>query len=156
MANLGVTILARQKNAAESGLSKQLDRADSNSMLARLSQELEQTLQQAIDWAAEYSGQDAPKVVIDRDFDHERFQGDMITSLTNLYTNGLLDKETTLKLLQFGEVIPPEFDIEEIMSAAEVEELDNMEMDLQKQEAQMDLSSKYEQPSPAKPFGGKQ
>jgi hypothetical protein len=151
MANLGVTILARQKNAAESGLSKQLDRADSNSMLARLSQELEQTLQMAVDWAAEYSGQEAPTVVIDRDFDHERFQGDMITSLTNLYTNGLLDRETTLRLLQYGEVIPPEFDIEEIMSASEAEELQGMEMDLQKQEAQMELSAEYEQPSPEKP-----
>ena len=156
MSSLGVTILAKQKNAAESGLSKQLDRADSNSMLARLSQELEQTLQAAVNWAAEYSGQEPPTVVIDRDFDHERFQGDMITSLTNLYTNGLLDKETTLKILQFGEVIPPEFDVEEIMSAAEVEELDNMEMDLQKQEAQMELSSEYEQPSPAKPKPPKQ
>lgn len=125
-------------------------------MLARLSQELEQTLQAAVNWAAEYSGQEPPTVVIDRDFDHERFQGDMITSLTNLYTNGLLDKETTLKILQFGEVIPPEFDVEEIMSAAEVEELDNMEMDLQKQEAQMELSAEYEQPSPAKPKPPKQ
>ena len=155
MANLGVTILARQKNAAESGLSKQLDRADSNSMLARLSQELEQTLQMAVDWAAEYSGQEAPKVIIDRDFDHERFQGDMITSITNLFTNGLLDKETALRLLQYGEVIPPEFDIEEIMSAAEAEELQGMEMDLQKQEATMEMSAKYEQPAPnkPKPFG---
>ena len=157
MATLGVTILAKQKNAAESGLSKQLDRADSNSMLARLSQELEQTLQMAVDWAAEYSGQEAPKVVIDRDFDHERFQGDMITSLTNLYTNGLLDKETTLKLLQFGEVIPPEFDIEEILSQAEVEELDEMELGLEKQEAQMELSAKYKEPGAEKtPFQSEQ
>jgi hypothetical protein len=120
-------------------------------MLARLSQELEQTLQMAVDWAAEYSGQPAPKVVIDRDFDHEPYQGDRITSITGLFTAGILDKETVLRMLQMGEVIPPEFDIEEIMSASEAEELQGMEMDLQKQEAQMELSAEYEQPSPEKP-----
>ena len=155
MANLGVTILARQKQAAESGLSKQLDRADSNSMLARLSQELEQTLQMAVNWAAEYAGQEAPQVIIDRDFDHERFDGGMITSIVNMFTNGLLDKETALRILQMGEVIPPEFEVDEIMSNAEAEELQGMELDLEKQEAQMELSSKYESPSPAKPFGNK-
>jgi hypothetical protein len=151
MMQLGITMLSRPKNVAESGAAKAIDRADANSMLARLSQELEQTLQMAVDWAAEYSGQDAPKVIIDRDFDHEPYQGDRITSITNLFTNGILDKETVLRMLQMGEVIPPEFDIEEIMSAAEAEELQGMEMDLQKQEAQMQLSSEYEQPSPEKP-----
>jgi hypothetical protein len=155
MANLGVTILARQKQAAESGLSKQLDRADSNSMLARLSQELEQTLQMAVDWAAEYSGQEAPKVIIDRDFDFEPYQGDRITSITNLFTNGILDKETVLRMLQMGEVIPAEFDIEEIMAAAEAEELQGMEMELEKQEATMEMSAKYEQPAAPKPPAAK-
>jgi hypothetical protein len=121
-------------------------------MLARLSQELEQTLQMAVDWAAEYSGQEAPTVVIDRDFEFERFDGNMITSTISMYTAGLIDKETALKLLQMGEIIPPEFDIEEIMSAAEVDELAGMEMDLQKQEATMEMSAKYEQPVATRPL----
>jgi hypothetical protein len=131
MANLGVTILARQKQAAESGLSKQLDRADSNSMLARLSQELEQTLQKAVDWAAEYAGQEAPIVVIDRDFNADPIDGQGAQAINALFTSGLIDQQTALELLRKGEWLDDGMDVEEIMAQSEADQLKDMEMQVE-------------------------
>jgi hypothetical protein len=130
MSTLGIAVLAKQKNVAESGLSKTLDRIDANSMLAIISKDIEQTLQVAIDLAAEYTGVQAPEVMIDRDFNVEPLQGPEISSINTLFTSGLLDQETALKLLQRGEILPDELDIEEVMAAAELEQQKSMEQDM--------------------------
>lgn len=127
MSNLGISILAEQKRVAESGLSKQLDRADSNSMLAVISTDLEQCLQKAIDMAAEYAGKPAPQVAIARDFDSRRLDGSEVTAINTLFTSGLLDRETSLHLLHKGEVLDDSIDIDDVLSRAENEELHDLE-----------------------------
>lgn len=134
MSNLGISILAEQKRVAESGLSKQMDRADSNSMLAVISTDLEQCLQKAIDMAAKYAGKPAPKVAISRDFDSRRLDGTELSALNTLFTSGLLDRETSLHLLHQGEILDDSLDIDDILSRTENEELHDVEMQVKRTE----------------------
>lgn len=134
MSNLGISILAEQKRVAESGLSKQLDRADTNSLLATISMDLEQTLQRALGMAGEYAGQEPPRVGLPRDFDVKAMDGGEIGAVNQLFTSGLLDQETALRLLKQGELIPDDMEIEDILSASENEELHDLEMQVKRTE----------------------
>jgi len=140
MSMLGLVALTKQKNVAESGLSKTLDRIDANSMLAIISKDLEQTLQAAIDMAAEYAGIEAPEVSIDRDFNTEPMQGQEMTAINALFTSGLLDQQTALELLKRGEVFDDSMDVEEIMANAEAEQLASMKQDMAMAEHQNTLA----------------
>jgi len=117
MASLGVAILAKQKNVAESGLSKQLDRADSNSMLAVISKDLESSLQQAVEWVAAYAGVEAPVVVMDRDYNADPIDPQTIDALGRLFTAQVIDQRTLLEALRRGEVFGDDFDPEAIIEA---------------------------------------
>ena len=135
MSNLGVSILAEQKNVAESGLSKQLDRADTNSLLATISFDLEQTLQKAVDLAAAYAGVEAPVVGLSRDFDSQTMTAQDVTAVNSLFTSGLVDHETALTLLRQGELLSDDVDIDEILSRGEAEELRDIEMQVERTSA---------------------
>jgi hypothetical protein len=149
MSMLGLVALTKQKNVAESGLSKTLDRIDANSMLSIISKDIEQTLQVAINLAAEYAGIEPPVVAIDRDFNTEPMQGPEITAVNTLFTSGLLDQQTALELLKRGEILTDEMDVEEILAAAETEQLASMEQELQKLDAQAQIAA-ANAPAPAK------
>ena len=135
MSNLGVSILAEQKNVAESGLSKQLYRADTNSLLATISFDLEQTLQKAVDLAAAYAGVEAPVVGLSRDFDTQTMTAQDVTAVNSLFTSGLVDHETALTLLRQGELLSDDVDIDEILSRGEAEELRDIEMQVERTSA---------------------
>jgi BMFP domain-containing protein YqiC len=141
ISTLGIATLTKQKNTAESGLSKSLDRVDSNSMLALISKDLEQTLQQSLDWAAEFAGVQAPVVSLDRDFDVAAMEGQEISAINALFTSGLLDQRSALDLLKRGELLGDDFDVEEAMEAAEQEELASLEQEISKVEAQAQLTA---------------
>jgi hypothetical protein len=151
MSSLGIAVLTKQKNVAESGLSKTLDRVDANSMLSIISKDLEQTLQIAIDMAAEYAGIQAPQVVIDRDFQTDPMQGQDITAINTMFTSGLLDQQTALELLRRGEVLPDEMNPEEIMAAAELQQQQSMQHDLQMMDAQAKIAAANALATPATP-----
>lgn len=139
ISRLGLSQLMEQKNSAESGLSKSIDKIDSNSMLALISKDLESTLQVSINWAAEFAGVEAPKVILDRDFDSAVMTGPEIASINTLFTSGLIDQETALKLLQKGELLPDDYEVEEIMSETEAKEGEKLEQAMQKTEHQSGL-----------------
>jgi hypothetical protein len=149
---LGIATLTKQKNTAESGLSKSLDRVDSNSMLAVISKDLEQTLQQALDWAAEFAGVQAPVVAIDRDFDVAAMEPTEITAVNSLFTSGLLDQETALTLLKRGELLPEDLDVEQVMASAELEQQKVAEQDLAMVEGQAKIAA-ADASQPAPPRG---
>lgn len=127
---LGITMLARPKNVAESGTSKALDRADSNSMLAQISINAEMALQDAMNWAAQYAGVEPPRVSIVRDFNAETMDAGTMTQLTAMFNAGLLDKETVLRLLQQGEILDDGADLDEIMEATQAAELDDLDKEI--------------------------
>jgi hypothetical protein len=155
MSSLGIAILSKQKNAAESGLAKALDRTDSNAILSVVSKDLEQALQAAIEMAAEYAGVEPPEVVIDRDYNVDPLDGTGMTAINALFQSGLLDHKTALEMLKRGEVLGDDMDIDEVMASAEAEELQSMEQEMQKLEATAEIAAKNAPPqaAPKKPEG---
>jgi hypothetical protein len=152
MKTLGLAVLTQQKNQAESGLSKSLDRMDANSMLAVISKDLEGTLQKAMDLAAAYAGVQAPTVALDRDFQTEALDGHGITSINSIFTSGLIDQQTALELLKRGEILSDDMDVEEVMANAEAEQLQCMEQEMSKLEMQTEIAAKTA-PQQAPPEG---
>ena len=141
--SLGLAVLREDKNGVESGKAKALDRLDSNSMLAVLSKDLEQTLQQAFNLAGQYMGMEPPTVVIDRDFDVEPIDGQTMTAINTLYQGGLLDQETALRILERGELFDDSIVVEEILAASELEQQASMEQDLAVAESQAQVAAQY-------------
>jgi hypothetical protein len=141
MKTLGLAVLTQQKNSAESGLSKSLDRLDANSMLAVISKDLEQSLQKAMDMAAAYAGVQAPTVAIDRDYNVEPLEGQGVTAINSIFTSGLIDQQTALELLKRGEILSDDMDVEEILANAEAEQLAGMEQEMQKLEMQTEIAA---------------
>ena len=139
MSNLGISVLTQQKFAAEAAKKAQLDRIDTNSMLANISQDLEQALQEVVDLAAEYAGQEAPTVGIPRDFDATRLEGNDVTSVIALFTSGIIDQQTALQVLHRGEWLDDSVDIDEIMSQTEVNELHEIDMQVKRTEAMAEI-----------------
>ena len=106
MATLGISTLSQQKFVAESADARRLDRVDTNSMLANVSLNLEQSLQQAFDFAAAYLGIEPPTVNISRDFDIDRLIGQDVTAITALFDKGVITVEEVRAILTQGEILP--------------------------------------------------
>lgn len=113
ISRLGINTLSQQNLTNAGAQSKALDRIDSDSILANLSSDLEGALQRTLTHCAEYLGLDAPSVHISQDFDDKLVDGNAITSYLQLYMQGAICQETLLSILQQGEVLPPDIDIEE-------------------------------------------
>jgi hypothetical protein len=122
MSTLGITKLFGQKFVAESAEAKRIDQAQSNSVLAIISQELESALNQAFKLAAQYVGLEPPVITIDRDFDYYRLIGQDVAVLAQLNESGKISDETLLKILQHGEILP-----EDVRVADELERIQQME-----------------------------
>jgi hypothetical protein len=149
MANLGIAILAQQKMVGETAAAKQLDRADTNSLMAVVSMSLEQCLQEQIDLVAEFAGQEAPKVSLDRNFAGQTLEH-TVADLTALFTAGAIDRPLLLELLQRGEVLQDGDDLEDVTDRMEQADLEDMEQELQKAEAQADLEVRKAEAMPPK------
>jgi len=80
-------------------------------LLAIVSKDLEAAVQSAMDMAAEYVGIEAPKVMIDRDFDLQVLDSGQVQQYLALWTNGAISQELLLEMLKRGEVLP-EIDVE--------------------------------------------
>ena len=139
MKNLGIAILSEQNTTNASGVSKAMDRIDSNSILAVVSKSLQQCLQDAVNLAAEYAGVEACEVVLPRDFNVDPLDGSEIAAINQIYQSGLIDQATALELLQHGEILSEDMDPEEIAAGTELEEQQDMEMQVQRTEAMADI-----------------
>ena len=117
MATLGVTKLLGQKFVAESADAKRVDQSQANSVLAILSLEMESALNEAFALAAAYLGVEPPKIVLDREFDFYRLIGQDVAVLSDINARGGLTDETFLRVLQRGEVLPDNLNIEEEVDA---------------------------------------
>lgn len=106
MSMLGISTLSQQKFVAESADARRLDKVETNSMLAAVSLDLEQTLQKAFDYAADYLGLEPPEVSISRDFDVSRLIGQDITAITALFDKGVVSLSEVRAILTQGEILP--------------------------------------------------
>ena len=134
MATLGISTLSQQKFVAESADARRLDRVDTNSMLASVSLDLEQTLQKAFDFAGAYLGIEPPEVSISRDFDIDRLIGQDVTAITALFDKGVITLEEVRAILTQGEILPsmelgslPTEEPGEVEDESEMEESPNEE-----------------------------
>jgi hypothetical protein len=139
--SLGLAVLREEKNGVESGKAKALDRLDSNSILAVISKDLEKTLQQAFDLAGQYMNIAPPVVSIDRDFDVESLDAQSMGAVNTMFQSGLIDHETALKVLERGEMFDDTIDLDEVLAAAEAQQLQSMEQDLAMAESQAQIAA---------------
>jgi hypothetical protein len=138
MANLGIAILAQQKMVGETAAAKELDRADTNSLMAVVSMSLQQCLQEQINYVAEYAGQEAPEVSLDRNFSSQTLEH-KLADITTMFTAGLIDRELALDLLKRGEVLEGSDSIDEILGRLD-------EQDAQDLQQSMDIAAGQAQP----------
>jgi hypothetical protein len=130
MSTLGVTKLLGQKFVAESADAKRIDQAQSNSVLAIISQELESALNQAFDFASRYVGIEPPRIKVDRDFDFYRLIGQDVSVLSQLNESGKISDRLLLDVLRRGEVLPDNVDIEaELNGTQPITVVDNNQVD---------------------------
>jgi hypothetical protein len=120
MSNLGISTLFAQKVAGETAESKRLSRTDSDSLIAIVSKNLQNSLQMAMDMAAAYIGIEAPEIMLDRDFDLQVLDSGQIQQYMQLWSNGAITHQTLLEMLKKGEVLP-EIDIEREIELTEQE-----------------------------------
>ena len=141
MSNLGISKLLGQKFVAESADAKRIDQAQANSVLATISQELEQALNQSFAFAARYLGIEPPTVTLDRDFDFYRLLGQDISVIGDLRSQGALSDDTYLKILKSGEIIPDTVDLDQEL--AEIERLTK-----EKEEKALKMAQEAAKPAP--------
>ena len=140
---LGISTLAKQNITNAAAEAKRLDRVDSDSIMAIISENLACAVQELLEMAAEYAGKEAPKVSIPKDYENRLLDGNQITAMLQLQMQGQISQDCLLRILQEGEVIPPYVDIAEEISKTkdEVEEKMEQQMDVMEQQAQ--IADKY-------------
>ena len=97
MRNLGISTLFSQTYVGETAEAKAMDRSDSDSMLSVVSQDLENALQNAMEMAAAFVGIEAPKVVVSRDFDLQKLDGQQVGQYMSMWQNGAITHQTLLE-----------------------------------------------------------
>jgi hypothetical protein len=130
MLELGLSTMTSQKNVGESAESKRLDRAQSDSQLAVLSQNLQNALYQALRIHVAYLGLDpetTPTIQVNRDFDGLPISPQMVNALLAILNAGKLSTETFLWLLQYGEILPDDLNLKDEIERIQTEFRNQME-----------------------------
>jgi hypothetical protein len=120
MSHLGITKLLSQKMVAEAADAKRIDQQQANSVLGIISMELESSLNDALKLSGEYMGIEPPVAKISRDFDMYRLLGQDMSVLGQLEKDGQIQPRTMLKIMQHGEWLPDDVDIEEEVKATKL------------------------------------
>ena len=127
MRNLGISTLFSQTYVGETAEAKAMDRSDSDSMLAVVSQDLENALQNAMEMAAAFVGIEAPKVCVSRDFDLQKLDGAQVGQYMSMWTQGAITHQTLLEILSRGEILP-EIDVEAEIELIESDKLAGLDL----------------------------
>ena len=128
MRNLGISTLFNQTYVGETAEAKAMDRSDSDSMLSVVAQDLEQALQNAMEFASAYSGIEAPLVQVSRDFNLQQLDGKQVGQYMSMWTQGAITHETLLNILARGEVLP-DINIEEEIEMLNQERLASLDLE---------------------------
>ena len=109
--SLGVSILAQTNITNASAEAKRIDRIDSDSIMAIVSEDMARTIEDVMRMVGKYAGREAPKVTIQQDFTNRLLDGNQITALLQLQMQNQISQETLLTILSEGELLPPHVDI---------------------------------------------
>lgn len=112
MAMLGLATLTAQKNVGESADAKRLDRTQGDSIMAVVSQGLQDAIDLCLEYHAAYRREQAGTCQVNRDYETGQLSPQAIASFSNLHSKKQISLETLLQLLKRGEVFEDEFSIE--------------------------------------------
>jgi len=147
---LGISALAKQNITNSAAESKRLDRIDSDSIMAIISQDLERAVGDILRIAGKYVGKEPPKVTIPHDFENRLLDGNQITAMLQLQMQNQISQSTLLRILKEGEVIPPYVDVDEEVLRTK----DQMDQDLENQLREAEALQEIEQEQAQRNEGG--
>jgi hypothetical protein len=108
MATLGLSTLTHQKNVGESAEAKKIDKSQGNSILAGVAQNLQNTLNNALRFHADYLGVEPPTCQVNRDFDITQITPQMLSAVVAAVAQGRLSTETFHEIIKRGEIGLPD------------------------------------------------
>jgi len=97
--------------------------------MALIAGDLQRALEEMLRIAGEYAGVEPPKVIIEQDYENRLIDGNQITAYLQLYMQNAISQETLLRILQQGEVLPPELDIETELERTEEDQEEALAME---------------------------
>ena len=140
--SLGVSVLAKQNMTNAPAEAKRLDRIDTDSIMALVSEDLARTVSDIFRIAAKYAGKEPPtSVTIPQDFTNRLLDGNQITAMLQLQMQNQISQSLLLKILQEGEVIPPYVDIDEEIALTKEAVEQDFDLQLEHAEAMGNLES---------------
>ncbi len=128
MRSLSISTLFQQTFVGETSEAKAMDRSDSDSLLAIVAKDLEAALQNAMEMAAAFVSKEAPKIMIDRDFNLQALEPQQVTQYMGLWQNGAITHQTLLETLQRGEILP-HIDVEQEIELVAQESLAGLDLE---------------------------
>ena len=134
---LGLASILGQKLSAETAESKRIDRSQGDSTMMVIAQQMQDMIDNCLQFHGQYLGSDAGSCFVNRDFVAQRLEPQEIQSLLQLYTAGTITQETLLTQLHEGEVLGDEFDVEEEIEATESGGLREMSEPIEEAEESM-------------------
>ena len=135
------SVLAKQNVTNAAAEAKRLDRIDSDSIMALVSEDLARTVQDMPRIAGKYAGVEPPTVSIPQDFTNRLLDGNQITAMLQLQMQNQISQETLLRILQEGEVIPPYVEIDEEIALTKEAVQEDFDLQLEQAEAMGSLES---------------
>tara|TARA_R100001082_G_scaffold31972_1_gene16409 strand:- start:837 stop:2237 length:1401 start_codon:yes stop_codon:yes gene_type:complete len=133
--DLGLAAVLGTKLTAESAKKAEIDRSQGDSTMKVLAQQVQDLIDNCLEFHGEYLNKNPGSCFINRDFLSSRLDPAEINSLLQLYTAGTISKETLLEQLNEGEVLGDDFNIEEELEATEQAGLVDMLPPEEKEEA---------------------
>jgi hypothetical protein len=134
---LGLASILGQKLSAETAESKKIDRSQGDSTMMVIAQQMQDMIDNCLQFHGQYLGSDAGSCFVNRDFVAQRLEPQEIQSLLQLYTAGTITQETLLTQLHEGEILGDEFDVEEEIEATESGGLREMSEPIEEAEESM-------------------
>ena len=142
ISTLGVSTLAKQNITNSTAEAKRLDRIDSDSIMAIMSEDLQRAISDILRIAGQYAGKEPPEVTIPKDYENRLLDGNQITALLQLQMQNQLSQSTLLRILREGEVLPPYVDIDDEIARTKDEVEEQFDLQLEQAEAHADLAVK--------------
>jgi hypothetical protein len=113
MAALGLAFLQSDTRQVETAEAKRLDTTAQNASLSSAARALQDCLETAAGFHAEYTKTDPGSIDVNFDFERTVMDPGLIATLNTVCLAGNLSQETFLGLLHRGRVLGDEFDVEE-------------------------------------------
>jgi len=115
MGTLGMQMLAPQKRTAGTASAKRMDKTTEDASLAVTARGLQDCIERCLDFHAKYLGlEEGGSIQINREFDEQTMQADMLASWAGAVTAAGLPPRLLVEAMQVGGLISPDEDVDEL------------------------------------------